>query len=65
MQLAVNPCGAADTASDDLLEVMHFEDKNQLMGKLASIIREGDRVLIKASNSMGLQEIAEYLKEIG
>lgn len=59
------PCGAADTASDDLLEVMHFEDKNQLMGKLASIIREGDRVLIKASNSMGLQEIAEYLKEIG
>lgn len=56
---------AESGGNEGLLEVMHFEDKTQLMDKLDSIIREGDRVLVKASNGMGLKDIVERLKEIG
>ena len=41
---------------------MHFANREELSKKLEDIILEGDTVLVKASHSMGLDNIAEYLK---
>ncbi len=41
---------------------MHFANRDELTGELSKIIHSGDTVLVKASHSMGLDNIAEYLK---
>lgn len=43
---------------------MHFEDKAELIAELPKLISRGDTVLVKASHSMGFDEISEALKLI-
>ncbi|MBQ7091948.1 MAG: UDP-N-acetylmuramoyl-tripeptide--D-alanyl-D-alanine ligase [Clostridia bacterium] len=49
-------------AAEGGVETMHFANREELSKKLDYIILEGDTVLVKASHSMGLDNIAEYLK---
>ena len=49
-------------AAEGGVETMHFANREELSKKLEDIILEGDTVLVKASHSMGLDNIAEYLK---
>ena len=44
------------------VKTMHFDSREELLGKIHEIIQPGDTVLVKASHSMGLESIAEYLK---
>ncbi len=44
-------------------EIVEFEDKEELKRFLENELSEGDCVLIKGSNSMGLFELADRLKE--
>ncbi len=55
---------ASDICSDNLLEVLHFSNKERLIENLGSIIREGDRILVKASNSLGLSDVVMRLREM-
>ena len=41
-----------------------FETKEDLIASLPSLIREGDKVLVKASRGMRFEEIAEALKQL-
>ena len=49
-------------AAEGGVATMHFADREELRGRLDGIILNGDTVLVKASHSMGLENIAEYLK---
>lgn len=49
--------GAGETA-------LHFDTKQQLIDALPTLIKDGDTVLVKASHSMGFDEISESLKEL-
>jgi len=49
-------------AAEGGVKTIHFDDRDQAAEKLGEIIRTGDTVLVKASHSMGLEHIAEYLK---
>ena len=49
-------------AAEGGVDTIHFEDRAALTEKLKDIIRPGDVVLVKASHSMGLEHIAEHLK---
>jgi len=49
-------------AAEGGIKTMHFADREELREKLDDIINDGDTVLVKASHSMGLEKIAEYLK---
>lgn len=49
-------------AAEGGMETRHFADRESLLKELGSIIRSGDTVLVKASHSMGLDAVAEYLK---
>ncbi|MBQ7092487.1 MAG: UDP-N-acetylmuramoyl-tripeptide--D-alanyl-D-alanine ligase, partial [Clostridia bacterium] len=49
-------------AAEGGVETMHFANREELSKKLDYIILEGDTVLVKASHSMGLDNIAEHLK---
>lgn len=49
-------------ASEGGVRTMHFPNRDELTQRLASIIQAGDTVLVKASHCMGLDNIAEYLK---
>ena len=40
-----------------------FKDKDTLLDKLKSDIKEGDVILFKASNAMRLYDVAEGLKQ--
>ncbi len=41
----------------------HFENNNQVINKLSSYIKDGDVLLLKASNSMNLKEVVLALRE--
>lgn len=40
-----------------------FSDRNSLIDKLKTVVRSGDRILFKASNSVGLNKVVEKVKE--
>ena len=40
-----------------------FSDRTTLINKLKQIMRSGDRILCKASNSVGLNQVVEALTE--
>lgn len=42
-----------------------FEDKAQLLQRLRTVLRERDRVLFKASNSVGLDQVLDQLRQFG
>lgn len=44
--------------------VLHYQDREEVLGKLASLLKKGDTILIKASHSMGFDKIVKYLEEI-
>ncbi|MGC8771739.1 MAG: UDP-N-acetylmuramoyl-tripeptide--D-alanyl-D-alanine ligase [Brevinematia bacterium] len=44
------------------IEVLWFENKEKMTEKLKSFLKDGDIVLLKASHSMGLEEVFENLK---
>ena len=50
--------GAGDIA-------LHFSDKNELISRLPELIKRGDLVLVKASHSMGFDEVCRRLQELG
>ena len=41
----------------------HYNDKDELLKEINSLIKKNDTVLIKASNGVKLFEIANYYKE--
>lgn len=43
--------------------LLYFESKEALITELPSILKEGDSILIKASNGMGFRQVVDYLKE--
>ena len=44
-----------------LKQVFHFESRGELIGALPGLLLPGDSVLVKASHSMGFEEIVENL----
>ncbi|MGI5990463.1 MAG: UDP-N-acetylmuramoyl-tripeptide--D-alanyl-D-alanine ligase [Lachnospiraceae bacterium] len=57
--------GAASAKSDasDRPEIHSYDTKDELFAELPELLRDGDTVLIKASNGMGFAEIVERLKK--
>ena len=58
-------CGAELITAGPLSAAMggrHFETKQELIAALPGLLRRGDRVLVKASHSMGFEEITEALR---
>lgn len=49
-------------AASNLIPAEHFETNAKLIEKLPELIRKGDVILVKASNSMHFDEISEALK---
>ena len=56
-ELSRNTCKAAEGITS-----LHFETNAELINELPQLIRKGDTVLVKASNSMKFEEISEALK---
>lgn len=56
-ELSKNTCRAAEDITS-----LHFETNAELIEKLPQLIKKGDTVLVKASNSMRFDEISEALK---
>ncbi len=55
----------ADAASEGgVSDVRWFEDKEHLEQELASLLKDGDAVLVKASNSMHLSEVVNAILEL-
>lgn len=42
---------------------LHFKDKKSLLAALPKLLQSGDTILIKASNGMKLQDVADFIKE--
>lgn len=58
-EMSKNTCCAADE-----IDSLHFENNAELISALPELIHKGDVVLVKASHSMGFDEIADALKEL-
>ena len=43
-------------------KTLHFNDVSQTKSKIAPVVKEGDLILIKASHSVGLEEVVEELR---
>lgn len=54
---------AASAKSSDL-EVIHMEDRRELLDGLSAYIKEGDTVLVKASHFMHFEEVVEALEHL-
>lgn len=44
-------------------ETYYFKTRDGMLGKLKSILRPGDNILVKASHGMQFEKVVEYLKE--
>ena len=42
---------------------VYFKDKKSLLASLHTLLKPGDTILVKASNGMKLQDVADYIKE--
>ena len=51
----------ATGAAQGVKEIYSFDDNQEMIKKIKEIIREGDSIMIKASNSMKFNEVAEAL----
>ncbi len=63
--LTVGEKGAliSEGASESGLAARHFADVDSLLSELGGVIARGDTVLVKASNSMGLNRVSDFLIE--
>ena len=43
--------------------VLHYEDREEVIGKIGSLLKKGDTILLKASHGMGFDKIVKYLEE--
>ncbi|MDO5111302.1 MAG: UDP-N-acetylmuramoyl-tripeptide--D-alanyl-D-alanine ligase [Clostridia bacterium] len=53
-------CDAAQAAGGN---AVHFADKDALLSALPDMLEQGDTILVKASNGMKLQDVAQYIEE--
>ena len=53
-----------DPGANVIPEFYIFDDKDELIEKLSEVVRPGDAVLIKASNSMGFSGIVDAIKNL-
>lgn len=63
---AVKEEKASDSASSDReesIEVVRFPERSEAVERIASLIKKGDIVLVKASRSMELEEISKLIVE--
>ena len=44
--------------------VLHYKDREEVIQKIAALLKKGDTILIKASHGMGFDKIVEYLKNL-
>lgn len=54
--------GAKSVSSDS--EIMYFAAKEEFLSQLNTIVKKGDTILVKASNSRNFPEIVEALQQI-
>lgn len=54
---------AKEAQKENTKEVYSFNTNDECIKKIKTIIKEGDCILLKASNAMNFGEIAEYIKE--
>jgi UDP-N-acetylmuramoyl-tripeptide--D-alanyl-D-alanine ligase len=64
--LTIGPLSAATAAAAQegiapLKQAQHFDDKGQLSQYLANVLQPRDTVLVKASRSIGLEEVVEQI----
>ena len=52
----------AEGAKSAVNEIYSFDDNESMIAKIKEVIKEGDTVMIKASNSMNFKEVAAALK---
>ena len=43
--------------------VLHYEDREEVIGKIGSLLKKGDTILLKASHGLGFDKIVKYLEE--
>jgi UDP-N-acetylmuramoyl-tripeptide--D-alanyl-D-alanine ligase len=63
-KLGVNVLISVGKLSKDMKAKYHYAGKGPAIKKLKSIIRPGDRILVKASRGMHLEEVVEALRRI-
>ncbi|MBU1027401.1 MAG: UDP-N-acetylmuramoyl-tripeptide--D-alanyl-D-alanine ligase, partial [Candidatus Margulisbacteria bacterium] len=63
-QVGVNKLISIGKLSKDMQANYHFAGKKPAIKKLKQIIKPGDRVLVKASRGMRLEEVVEAIREI-
>lgn len=56
--------GALASKTDSCLNIMHFNDKEELYDQLNDIIKAGDLILIKASRGFALEDVTGKLLEL-
>ena len=61
--LADEPATKAIIAGAPTIESECFTDRRSLTDRLQNVIHSGDRILFKASNSVGLNQVVEELKQ--
>lgn len=53
----------AESVKDSKIQVIHYENREQLLGNVHELVREGDTILVKASHFMQFEKIVEELKK--
>lgn len=44
--------------------VLHYQNREEVIEKLAALLKKGDTILVKASHGMGFNQIVKYLQEL-
>ena len=44
-------------------EVYYFENRDEMLKELSSILKRGDNILVKASHGMHFEQVVEYLSK--
>ena len=44
--------------------VLHYQDREEVITRISSLLRKGDTILVKASHGMGFDKIVEHLEKL-